>query len=69
MPVIRRPRSLALALLTGAALLESAACLGQGLAESAGPSAPATLPTNPVDATAPAHVPHVPAAVTITDCP
>jgi hypothetical protein len=64
MPVIRRPRSLALALLAGAAILESAACLGQGLAESAGPSAPATLPTNPVDATAPAHVPHVPAAVT-----
>jgi hypothetical protein len=66
MPVIRRPRSLAHSLLVVGAILGSAPThsLGQGLAESTGPAAPAPLPTNPVDATAPAYVPHVPAAVT-----
>jgi peptidyl-prolyl cis-trans isomerase SurA len=66
MPVIRRPRSLAHSLLVVGAILGSAPThsLGQGLAESTGPAAPAALPTNPVDATAPAYVPHVPTAVT-----
>jgi hypothetical protein len=67
MPATRRPPFSACGLLAACAV--AAALAGQASAQRHGEtppetSAPAALPTNPVDVTAPAYVPHVPKAVT-----
>ncbi|MFM7135950.1 MAG: peptidyl-prolyl cis-trans isomerase [Planctomycetota bacterium] len=64
MPAIRRLHSSACAMLVAAAACAAftSPAGGQGLAEATVPAA--ASPPNPIDATAPAYVPHVPKAVT-----